>query len=195
MGQGKGGRGFDHHTEPANQQHQCDDEQQVVIAFEDVDDPQHEIAARHFPAIGNERDLNHRLVLGQAGSLNRSAQRGDPQQRIGEGGVHAGQTDLRSGQVPAAGQAALRNQHQPLNPRLRRGLGAEIGEGRLGPGGETAQNRCLPDQFPVLGILLGEFEITRAQLISLGWQGQQSGDQDQQYADQARHLGCSITTS
>ena len=44
------------------------------------------------------------------------AQRGDPQQGIGESPVHSGNPDLASGQILAAGQRAFGNQRGILEP-------------------------------------------------------------------------------
>ncbi len=53
MRRGKGGRGFNHGPGFRHQQHQRDHEQQVIPAFENMLDPEPEIAAPHLRGGGN----------------------------------------------------------------------------------------------------------------------------------------------
>ena len=123
----------------------------MVVPLEDVDDPQHEIAARDFPGIGLDRHFDHRPVLGQPRGLDRSAHRRDAQQGIGEGRIHPRQPNLRSGQVLAAGQAAGRDQDQPLDPRLLR---------------YARSTRGFIALAVVLGVITAVLVITQARLLS-----------------------------
>ena len=49
--------------------------------------------------------------------LNRTVQRRNPQQRIGEGGVHPGEAQRAAGEVFAARQHALSHQRSAFKPR------------------------------------------------------------------------------
>ena len=138
MGEGEGGGSLHDRAHPAEQQHQRHNEQQVIIPFKNMDHAEVQISLRHLPAVRHGRDFGGRAVIGQAIGLHRAAQRCNAQQRVGHAGFHALQADHLPVKGAGAGEGAGGDHRRSDQPGVARFERAEIGQQRLGAGGEAA---------------------------------------------------------
>ena len=195
MRHGESRRGLDDRPAALEQQDQCEHEEEMIISSKDMFHPDHEIGARHLPAVRNGTDRIAAPVRRQLLGLNRPAQRRHAQQRIGRARLHAAKPDGRPLQRSGAGHRAGRHHSRAGNARrLQRQL-AKAGQQGLCPDGKAAKNGCLPDQLPVGSGLLGQFQISRAQFIGPCGRAQHEHEGAHGKKDNRPHLGRSITTS